>query len=119
MRLHLSCDGGAVTDPNAHTIDDHGRRPQPKAEVIFTPAPPYDPTERGTLTIATPEPEGVRLVHFDPRPIMTFPPASRATLEALRAAVDRALAEPCVEQRCDGVFGGQGYRLALSWTGEL
>ena len=92
--------------------------PNLRATVTFTP--PYDPAERGTLTISTPEPEGGR-VWFGSvagQPITTFAPASRASLMALRDAIDRALAAPRVVQRCDGVFGTAPVLLALSWTGE-
>lgn len=73
----------------------------------------------GTLTISTPPVDGATLWHLaDPRPITTFAPAPRAALEALRAAIDRALAVPRVVQRCEGVFGGSPVLLAVSWTGE-
>lgn len=100
----------------AHTIGDYARSPRTKAEITYHL--PDDPTHAGTITVTMPEPEVARLAHFDPRPITTFAPASRATLTALRDTIDRALVAPRVVQRCDGVFGGHGVALALSWTGE-
>lgn len=92
----------------------------PPAAEVATYHLPADPANAGTLTIATPEPEGGR-VWFGAvagQPITTFAPASRASLMALRDAIDRALAAPRVVQRCDGVFGTSPVLLALSWTGE-
>ncbi len=107
-------DGGPVIHaPLAHVVPPVG----PPNVATYTP--PADPAAAGTLTISTPAPEGARLWHLAyPYPITTFAPAPRATLEALRDAIDRALAAPSEVQICDGVFGGHGYRLALSWTGE-
>lgn len=90
----------------------------PCATVVFRPSD--DPAYTGTLTITTPEQEGGATIS-DWAPgtaVTTFGPASRATLEAMRATIDRALAAPRVVQRCDGVFGGSPILLALSWTGE-